>query len=49
MLVHKITKQTFPTRKDAKLIMGHAKYNQAVKNGEFEFKISTHKASDVIL
>lgn len=49
MILNKITKETYPDRKEAKRVMGHANYNKAVKRGELEYVISTHRASDIIL
>ena len=49
MILNKITKETYPDRKEAKRVMGHANYNKAVKRGELEYIISTHRASDIIL
>ena len=49
MILNKITKETYPDRKEAKRVMGHANYNKAVKRDELEYIISTHRASDIIL
>ena len=49
MIRNKITNETYPNRKEAKRVMGHAQYNKAVKRGEIEYIISTHKASDIML
>ena len=49
MIHNKITNETYPNRKEAKKVMGHAKFNKAVKRGELEFTISTHGASDLML
>lgn len=49
MILNKITKETYPDRKEAKRVMGHANYNKAVRRGELEYIISTHRASDIIL
>lgn len=42
------TGETFSNRKEAKIGLGHANYNRALKNGELAF-ITTYSPSDVIL
>lgn len=37
MIIHKPTKITFQTRKEAKMVMGKGRYERLVKKGEFEF------------
>ena len=49
MILNKITKETYTDRKEAKMVIGHANFNKAVKRGELEYIISTHRASDIIL
>lgn len=49
MILNKLTNETYPNRKEAKRVMGHTAYNKAVKQGDIEYIITTHKASDIIL
>lgn len=49
MIHNKITDEIYPNRKEAKKVMGHANFNKAVKKGDVEFIISTHRASDLLL
>lgn len=49
MIQNKITKDTYPNRQQAKKAMGHAAFNKAVKNGELEYIVTTHDATDIIL
>lgn len=37
MLIHKPTKILFQNRKEAKMVMGKARYERLAKKGEFEF------------
>lgn len=37
MTIYKPTGEVFSNRKEAKLSLGHAKYNKAVKNGDIIF------------
>lgn len=48
MVRNKLTNETYPNRKEAKRVMGHAAFNKAVKNGDIEYIIS-YGASDLIL
>lgn len=40
--------QTFENRKEAKLVLGHGKFNRALKNGEIIF-ITTYSPLDIII
>ena len=37
MIIHKPTKITFQTRKEAKMVMGRGRYERLIKNGELEY------------
>lgn len=47
-LVYLPTGERFDNRKEAKLKIGHAKYNKAVKNGEVVL-ITTHGFGGIII
>lgn len=49
MLKSKIDNKVYASRKEAKQKMGHAAYNRAVKQGEIEYIITSHNATDIIL
>ena len=49
MIRHKITKETYPDRRQAKKAMGHAAFNKAVKNGELEYIVITYDITDIII
>lgn len=49
MIYNTVTKETFSNRKEAKQVMGHAAFNKAVKNGELQYSVSVHGASDIII
>ena len=49
MIRNKINNETYTDRKEAKMKMGHANFNKALKNGEMEFIISTYETTDIIL
>lgn len=49
MIRNKMNNETYTDRKEAKMKMGHANFNKALKNGELEFIISTHETTDIIL
>lgn len=45
---HIPSRQTFENRKEAKLVLGHGKFNRALKNGEIIF-ITTYSPLDIII
>lgn len=47
-LKHIPSGMTFINRKEAKLVLGHGKYNRALKNGEIMF-ITTYLPLDIII
>lgn len=49
MILNKLTNETYPNRQEAKRIMGHAAFNKAVKRGDLEYIVSTHKQTDIII
>ena len=49
MILNKLTNETYNNRQEAKNTMGHAAYNKAVKRGDLEYIVSTHKDTDVII
>lgn len=47
-IVYLPTRQKFENRKEAKLKIGHAKYNKAVKNGDVVF-ITSYDFGSIII
>ncbi len=52
-IVNKLTGETFANRKEAKVKMGHANYNRAIKQGNIlvwkEDEVTIHDACDIII
>ena len=50
MLKNLETGEVFENRKQAKMVMGHANYNKAVKKGLIEYQnVKVYGSSDVVL
>ena len=47
-LKHIPSGETFENRKEAKLVLGHGRFNRALKNGEIMF-ITTYSPLDIII
>jgi hypothetical protein len=48
IIKHVPSGETFENRKEAKVKMGHANYNRALKAGEIMF-ITTYRPTDIII
>lgn len=49
MILNKITKETYPNRKEAKKAMGHSAFNRAIKCGDIEYIVTAHDTTDIII